>query len=119
MPRAKDILRCPCCGGQIKDAKLKVSLEFNTIICGDKAIEVTPTQAEIIFVLKKNFPDFVPRERLILAVWGQAGIDDNVLRTMIYGTRKVLLQIGYTISASTGNGYRLVQPGQPREHTAK
>ena len=119
MTHAKDILRCPCCGGQIKDAKLKVSLEFNTVICGDRAIEVTPTQAEIIFVLKKHFPDVVARERLILAVWGQEGIGDNVLRTLIYVTRKILLQVGYTISASTGNGYRLVQPGQPREHVSK
>ena len=101
--------KCPCCGGSIKDAKLKISLEFNTIICGDKAIVVQPVQAELLFVLRKHFPKNVHKEILVPAVWGSKEVDDTAVRTMVYTARKVIEPLGWTIGHSSNRGYRLME----------
>ena len=100
-------ISCPCCGQAIKDANFKVSLEFNTVIVGDRALEVTPTQAEIIFILRQHYPANVHKTRIMLKLWGAEQRSDQGLRSLLYQTRKQLEKIGYTILNSTTQGYRL------------
>lgn len=100
---------CPCCGQAIKDADFKVSLEFNTVIVGDQALVVTPTQAEIIFILRQHYPGNVHKTRIMLKLWGLDQKSDQGLRTLLYQTRKSLEKIGYTIRNSVNQGYRLVK----------
>lgn len=98
---------CPCCGQRLADLPLKVSMEFNTIICGYVALQVSPKQAEIAYVLRDHWPHNVHKERLIQKVWGRMSPEENTMRTMIYTTRKALETIGWTIRNSRTHGYRL------------
>ena len=103
---------CPCCGQSIMDSPLKVSMEFNTIICGSTALEVTPKECEITFVLHKAWPHGVSQSRLISQVWGHAAIEEPTIRNTVYTARKKLNTIGYTIRALRSRGYRLEKLGQ-------
>lgn len=102
---------CPCCGQALKDLPLKVSLEFNTIICGDVALEVTPKECEIVFVLQKSWPHTTSQRKLMEQVWGGLPVDDVSMRNMVYNTRKQVNKIGYTIRAVRSRGYRLERLG--------
>lgn len=98
---------CPCCGQLIKGADLKVSMEFNTVICGDRALKLTPKQCEIVYVLQRAWPHTLPTSRLISQVWGHAEVDDPTVRNTIYTARKRLKTIDYTIRATHSRGYRI------------
>jgi DNA-binding response OmpR family regulator len=98
---------CPCCRQKIADSPLRVSLEFNTVICGNMALEIEPRQAELVYVLRKHWPRNVHNDRLISQVWGAMPVDEAAVRTTIYQTRKALEPIGYTIRNSRKQGYRL------------
>lgn len=98
---------CPCCGQRIENSPLKVSLEFNTVICGGMALELEPKQAELMYVLRKHWPRNVHKDRLLSQVWGQQQVEENAVRTTIYQTRKRVAAIGYTIRNSRKQGYRL------------
>ena len=98
---------CPCCGQRLSDLPLKVSMEYNTVICGSVALVLSPKQAEIAYVLQQSYPHNLHKERLIAKVWGRMSPEENTMRTMIYTTRKALETIGWTIKNSTRQGYRL------------
>ena len=98
---------CPCCGQPIEGIDFKVSLEFNSILCGAVALTATPTQTEILFVLRKHFPKNIHKERLISAVWGSKPVSDSCFRTFVYQARKTAEMLGYTIRHSVHEGYRL------------
>ena len=102
---------CPCCGQIIKGADLKVSMEFNTVICGSTALAVTPKECEIIFVLQKAWPHGVTQPRLISEVWGHAAIEEPTVRNTVYTARKKLNTIGYSIRALRSRGYRIERLG--------
>jgi DNA-binding winged helix-turn-helix (wHTH) protein len=102
---------CPCCGAIIAGADLKVSMDFNTVICGSTALEVTPKECEIIFVLWKCWPHGIPQERLIQRVWGHEGHAESGVWNIVYNARKKLNTIGYTIRAIRNRGYRLERLG--------
>ena len=100
-------LRCPACGSPIKDAPLRISLEYNTLIYGAHAIKLTPKQAEMLWVLRKAYPNLLAREMLLARVWGQQEVEDNAVRTMVSQTRKIIEKIGWTIRPVTNRGYVL------------
>lgn len=102
---------CPCCGQIIAGASLKVSMEFNTVIHGSTALEVTPKECEMIFVLWKCWPHGIPQSRLAQRVWGHEGPPETAIRNLVYNSRKKLNTIGFTIRAIRNRGYRLERLG--------
>lgn len=98
---------CPACGAVIQQSPLKVSLEFNVVICGDRALAMTPKEAEVIFSLHKTWPHTMTNSRLILAVWGRDTPEEGTVRNTIYTARLKLKSVGWTIRATQKRGYRL------------
>ena len=98
---------CPCCGHSIDSPSLKVSLDFNTLISGNTALEVPPKICEFIFALQKAWPHTLPFSRANHAVWGHEGGAEGSLRNLAYSARKILNTLGYTVRASIKRGYRL------------
>ena len=104
---------CPCCGAKIKpERQFLVSLDYNTVICKGLAIKVTPTQAELLFVLQKAYPRIVTTDSLIQQVWANRIEDDHLLRTMVYQTNLKIKALGYCVRSTRTRGYRLEQIGQ-------
>ena len=99
---------CPCCGHIIEGAELKVSLEFNTLIHGSRAIALKAKECELVYALHKAWPHSLPTSRIIHAVWGSVDIPTDMrVRNLVHTTRKPLSEIGYTIRYIQVGKYRL------------
>lgn len=103
---------CPCCGQSIADSTLRVSLEFNVVIHGSTALDVTPKECEIIHVLQAAWPNTLPTERLVSRVWGRSSnVNEESMRNLVYNARRKLNTIDFTIRAVRNRGYRLERLG--------
>ena len=91
----------------MRGCKLQVSLEFNVVICDERALHLTPTQAEILSVLVRDYPNIVRKSKLFTEVWGINSASANSMRTLLYQTRKQIEKLGFTILPATTRGYRL------------
>lgn len=100
---------CPTCGAPLKDVRFWVDVQNNIIVSENRAVQVTPRVAELIWLLRKHFPHTVESERIIARVWnGQDPIDPsrNVLTQVTYA-RRFLEPLGWTIRNIYGGGYAL------------
>jgi len=98
---------CPCCGQPISNSDLKVSVEFNTLIYGARALEVPPHVCELVYALNAAWPRPVLPARIIHAVWGHGGAAEGSMRNLVYQARQYVEQIGFTIRPNRTRGYRL------------
>lgn len=103
--------RCPCCGQNFKNARLLVSLEFNTAFAGERCVSMPPTAAEIVYAILEVFPVPLHAARIRQRVFPTSRMHsvESTLRTQIYVARKHLEKIGYTIKHESGRGYHVVK----------
>lgn len=99
---------CPCCGQMLHALDLRVSLEFNVVIIGDRAVKMSAKQTEVAYALWKAFPNILNKSRLIAQVWGaNSNIDEASMRNTIYQVRKKLQPHKWTIQGVILRGYRM------------
>ena len=112
----KVIETCPCCGQRFTaDIPMQISMEFNTLILGERAIKLHPKQIEILHVLKEAWPRKLKKEQLITRVWGSfSDASDGTVRTTIFKTNQRIRAFGYVIrfGGDKSSGYRLEKIGQ-------
>lgn len=107
---ARIVDKCPCCGQKYIFPEVTVSLDQNAVSFGGETVFVTPTQAEIAFVLAGKMPQTARREFLIDRVWGANSQPDasNVLDTQVCGLRKLIRPLRLAIETTRHVGYRMV-----------
>ena len=104
---------CPCCG-TIVETDMLVDLCTNTVALGDATLEMSPQEAEFLYVLREVWPNTIGYEVMADRVWGM--LDDRTsqdrrqhLAVLASKVRSKLKEfIGVDIDASRGRGFRLV-----------
>lgn len=99
---------CPACGQKVPDADLRVDLQTNLISAGGLIIQVQPRTAELVELLRRSFPHYVPRETIISRVWANNAID-RMVDAQATRARVLLRKIGWGIESYRHSGYRLAQ----------
>lgn len=107
--------RCPCCGAPIK-TDIVVSLGINQVSRGGKSVTLSPTQAEIIEVMRRRYPGTVTVDYLLDTVYGRHGFAaeklvnaNNTMKVQMSNLRKKIAPLGLKITSVHGVGWRLVK----------
>ena len=99
---------CPTCGQAMPETGLKVDLMHNVLLYRQQAIQLTPMEAEIAFVLARAAPELVPHEHMRAAVYGAGeGVKDEQ-RTISVVIRRIRARIagaGLSIKSIRGVGW--------------
>lgn len=101
---------CPCCGQNVPDANLIVSLETNTASRGSRVAKLENGQADILSVLAAAWPGIVTHATIANALWGTSSGPSNesvIVRVTISAMRKRIKPLGVKIVPVYGRGYRL------------
>lgn len=102
---------CPCCGQQVDNNDLLISLETNTVSRDGVVLHLHPQQAEVLWALQRASPRTVTYEQLESAMYGPRGSrSDNVnliLKVAISVMRKKLKPLRIGIENRYGEGYAL------------
>lgn len=81
--------------------------------CRDRVTELSKTEAGVIRVMFRNYPDIVSREELLNAIWDdESFVEENILNVTVSRIRKRLEQIqsGLIVKPVRGIGYRIGVP---------
>lgn len=101
---------CPTCGQALPETGLKVDLTHNVLLYRKHAIQLTPREAEIAFVLARHAPGVVPHEHLRAHVFGAGeGVQDEQ-RTISVVLRRIRVKIaeaGLSVRSVRGVGWAL------------
>ncbi|MBQ1895959.1 MAG: response regulator transcription factor [Clostridia bacterium] len=95
---------------ELKFEDLTLSLSNRTLQCGSHSINLGPKEFDIINLLMSNPGIIVPKEDLIVKVWGiESEAEDNNVEVYISFLRKKLSHLGSEVSIATVRklGYRL------------
>lgn len=99
---------CPTCGQILSDSELRIDLNANVLICDGVAIKITKRQAEVIWLLLKNYPNVTATDRILDTIWRDSDSTLLGLRSQVTYCRRILELIGWTIKSEHNIGYRLV-----------
>lgn len=106
---------CPCCGAPIK-TDIVVSLDFNHVTRGGKSVPLSPTQAEILEVMRHRYPGPVTVDYLLDTIYGRHGFAaeklvnaNNTMKVQMSNLRKKIAPLGLKIASVYGVGWRLVK----------
>lgn len=80
------------------------------LIWEDTHVVLSDTEGKILQVLLEQYPDVVPKQKLLLDLWGgDQYVDENILQVNITRLRKSLDAIGLRdiLQTERGQGYRL------------
>ncbi len=97
---------CPTCGRTLEDADLRVDLDANVLVCGDRSIGLQARQAELIWLLLDRYPECVDRDFIVSKVFADDVLYNTVTST-VSTARRELEKVGWTIKTERGIGYRL------------
>lgn len=107
---------CPTCGHDLAPtSEIRVDLDRNTLLAGNHAVRLTPTQTELMFVLVEASPAVVPRDRLMSRMYGQSPDQpesDRIIDVFISKARERLRGTGIEIKAHWGRGYSVINNGR-------
>ena len=95
----------------VVQGKLTLNLTNYKACLGDQTIELTPTEARLLYVLMRNAEDTVNSKKISQEVWGKEHINTDLLRTYIRRLRdKLNDNPPQIILTERGGGYRFVSP---------
>lgn len=103
-------MRCPCCNSALSDERpAMVDLDSNTISAGNATIKLTPTEAEIAFVLLSRSPLPVRYEDAFRASSSLKGSDDprGLMCVHVFAIRRKIRSLPLVIETVPSRGYRL------------
>lgn len=101
---------CPTCGSLYTVEQPRIDLNRNTFICVSGHIRVTPSQAEILAAILERYPESVSIDHILSRIYNGVGEPDSAeqtLRVQVYRLKLRLRDLGWTIRANWGRGYRL------------
>jgi DNA-binding response OmpR family regulator len=93
------------------DAPLSVNLQWNTAIRGDKFVQLTAREAEILHILVDEMPKLLHSDRILSKLYGFAEEPENsrqCLTVHIYRLRKKLVPLKVDIQCVMSRGYRVM-----------
>jgi two-component system OmpR family response regulator len=93
------------------DAPLSVNLQWNTAIRGDKFVQLTAREAEILHILVLEMPKLIHSDTILSRLYGLIDEPENsrqCLTVHIYRLRRKLAPIGVDIQCVMTRGYRVV-----------
>jgi len=102
---------CPTCGGELPEHGLTVDLTSNVAICDGVIVRLTPTEAEILFVLNEDAWATLSDDYLIFKGWGltEPEFCQTNLKIQILKLKRKLSTTAYKIENVWSKGYRLVK----------
>ncbi len=95
-------------------ADLTLELSTNTLTCGAKSVRLGYKEFEVLRILMANAKQIVPKETLIVKVWGaESGAEDNNVEAYISFLRKKFFFLGSHVTIGTVRkvGYLLEDEG--------
>lgn len=107
---------CSCCGAPLEPLSIAVSLQTNSVSVGwsPLTVRLSPTEAELLYVLAQASPITVAYDRLIVALWGvnEGSSAYSHMKVVTDHTRKKIAPLDLTIETVRFHGYRLVRSDQ-------
>lgn len=102
---------CPCCGARLKNQQLRVDLESNTFMYGDRFVHLGSTKAELMSILVDAYPGPASYDSMTSKLWGNRE-PENAYATMkvyISQLRRIFIDAGMALSLVNihSRGYRL------------
>ncbi len=95
-------------GNEMKAANVTVNLETYKVTCGDKEVNLTPSEFKMLVSLMKSQGRVLTREMLIDLVQGEGvTVVDRAVDTHIFGLRKKLGKCADLVETIRGVGYRI------------
>jgi uncharacterized protein (DUF433 family) len=101
---------CPTCGNPNLPIEVRVDLDNNAIVHRGQAAELTPREAEILFVLAKRVGQTVYHERVRSQVYGVASTcaaESKSIHVVISRIRRKIAPLGLEVACDHGVGYGL------------
>jgi DNA-binding response OmpR family regulator len=86
---------------------LEMNIQKKTVTRGGRKLELTPICWTILEVLMRNSPNLVPKEELLVAIWGDEQPDSDNLKVHIHKLRHVLGQEPTLIHTIRGHGFAI------------
>lgn len=88
---------------------MEIDLDHNTVSCGGTLTHLPGRVAELLFALKKVYPNTAGYEWLRVKMWGgESNPSPNHLSVLVAFARKALEPMGWSIRVEREIGYRLV-----------
>ena len=98
---------CPTCGHGLP--ALRVDLSINALFHGKLTLALTPSEAELLFILVTRAPNVVSTDNCMAALYGNEGrwraSGHPCLRVFIHNVRAKLQGTGLSIKTHTGRGF--------------
>lgn len=92
-------MRCPCCKRRVRGPQIIFDLQTNTVFTGAGSARLSPSLAELGFILRTAAPDAVPQDRVIRHLYGhhRPTHPGAALRTFGSRLRMSLTPLGWTV----------------------
>jgi two-component system OmpR family response regulator len=105
-------MHCPTCGQPCEAITLRVDLDNNIVVRGDRWAKLTHQQAEILSIIVDAHPRRVTQEQILIRLCGwrdhpESG--ENLIRVQINRIRKRVEPLGIGIGRVYGTGYRIIE----------
>ena len=87
-----------------------MNLDLNAAVYNGKSYKLRPSEAVMLFTLRKRWPYTVPHEEMIHALWGANGSPswaNMIMSVQAAHIRKRLNGSGARVVSQYGEGYRL------------
>lgn len=103
---------CPTCGQPCRPGALRVDLDNNIVIRGERWAQLTRQQAEILSIIVDARPRTLMQEQILIRLCGwrdHPEHGENLIRVQIYRIKKRIEALGVQIVSVSGKGYRIVE----------
>lgn len=100
------LTRCPCCNTELSVKVPIVSLERNIAAFGDRSVKLSPTEAEIAYLLADKAPNVLRFDTMMIKVWPHLE-NKKIAHTVIAHVRRKMRTIGCEVINDWKAGYRL------------
>jgi len=104
-------VRCPICRRPWPGVtRPRVSLDDNVFIADRGVVQLTGTEAELMWVLVTRMPGAVALDSLYSALWGgtEPAQPENDLRVHVSHLREKIAPLGFVVENIHGRAYRLL-----------
>jgi len=100
----------------LKELRLSVSLDSNTLAYGMHLFQLQPQLAVFIKTLLDAYPIHATYERIHSALWGTREVSGKALMMYASRTRQIMHGLGGDLKNVWGEGYRLVLPAKGEQN---
>lgn len=101
--------RCPCCGAEMTQDLPLIDMSNNRLVWRNVSIPLDQKPAELLFALRRAFPEAVRHADLYSALWGRSlpGHCGTALSQIVSRANRAVGGLGCRVVNVSGVGYRL------------